>query len=122
MLASRAVNRPSARPATDVTPTALRWVLGALVVFALNLGGFGITVVRDVNKTDEAAYEAGSQGAQAEWSSAAPGDDSPDEPLRHAAVPVPAPIARQPEFPAPAAPALAEFRRGASARAPPVSA
>lgn len=121
MLASRAVTFLPPRPATDGTPTALRWLLAALVVFAVNLGGFTTAVVRDINKTDEAAYEAGDRAAQAERSSAAPGDDPPDALLPNPASPAAGPVALHLDR-APSSATLGQSRRGPSARAPPVHA
>jgi len=120
MLASRAVNRLPPPDIAHATRSALRCLLGALVVFVLNLGSFGNAVVRDVNKTDEAACQSGASLAHSAWGSAAPGDDTPDPLTPAASAPAQAnTLAAMHSWP-PASPHLATLRRGPSARAPPL--
>ncbi len=120
MLASRAVKLPPPRDTSNAARSALRCLLGALVVFVLNLGGFGNTVAREVNKTDEAAYQSGAAFGLAELASGSSGDDTPDPLLPTASTPDHA-WAVAATLGGPKATVLLPLeRRGPFARAPPL--
>jgi hypothetical protein len=97
---------------------ALHCLCGALVVFALNLGGFGTTIARDINKTDEAAYQASPAEQTVQWMGNAPGADEPDAPLPSDRLARTA-LRSTPQSPAPEQGPPPALPRGPSARAPP---